>query len=120
MDVLAFQRKWIDASRQKERSAYVTHFNDLCEVLGVPKPLDADPTGEAYGFEKGSKIAGGGDGWADVWYKGHFAWEYKGKGKDLDAAYVQLLRYKDDLGNPPLLVVSDLNVIRIHTNFTTP
>ena len=51
MDVLAFQRKWIDASQQKERSAYVTHFNDLCEVLGVPKPLDVDPTGEAYGFE---------------------------------------------------------------------
>jgi hypothetical protein len=28
MDVLAFQRKRIDASRQKERSACVTHFND--------------------------------------------------------------------------------------------
>ncbi len=118
MDVLAFQRKWIDASRQKERSAYVTHFNDLCELLGAEKPLDQDPIGEAYGFERGSKIAGGGDGWADIWYKGHFAWEYKGIGKDLDAAYIQLLRYKDDLGNPPLLVVSDLNIIRIHTNFT--
>jgi type II restriction/modification system DNA methylase subunit YeeA len=118
MDVLAFQRKWIDASRQKERSAYVTHFNDLCDVLRVPKPLDADPTGEEYGFEKGAEIAGGGGGWADVWYNRHFAWEYKGRGKDLDAAYVQLLRYKDDLGNPPLLVVSDLNIIRIHTNFT--
>ncbi len=118
MDVLDFQRKWIDASRQKERSAYVTHFNDLCELLGVDKPLDQDPTGETYGFERGSKVAGGGDGWADVWYRAHFAWEYKGIGKDLDAAYVQLLRYKDDLGNPPLLVVSDLNIIRIHTNFT--
>jgi len=118
MDVLAFQRKWIDASRQKERSAYVTHFNDLCELLGVEKPLDQDPTGETYGFERGSRIAGGGDGWADVWYKSHFAWEYKGIGKDLDAAYIQLLRYKDDLGNPPLLIVSDLNIIRIHTNFT--
>jgi hypothetical protein len=29
MDVLAFQRKWIDASRQKERSAYVTHFTNF-------------------------------------------------------------------------------------------
>ena len=46
MDVLTFQRTWIDASRQKERSAYVTHVNDLCELLGVEKPLDADPTGE--------------------------------------------------------------------------
>src|SRR5690606_34000886 len=67
---------------------------------------------------KGAAITGGGDGWADVWYKGHFAWEYKGRGKDLDAAYKQLLGYKDDLLNPPLMVVSDLNTIRIHTNFT--
>jgi hypothetical protein len=76
MDVLAFQRKWIDASRQKERSAYVTHFNDLCDLLNVPKPLDADPTGTTYGFERGSRIAGGGDGWADVW-------EYKGRVRTL-------------------------------------
>ena len=26
----------------------------------------------------------GGDGFADVWKRGHFAWEYKGKHKDLD------------------------------------
>jgi hypothetical protein len=32
-------------ARQKERSAYVTHFNDLCEALGVPTPLDANPAG---------------------------------------------------------------------------
>ena len=25
----------------------------------------------------------GGDGWADVWMRGHFGWEYKGKHKDL-------------------------------------
>ena len=40
------------------------------------------------------------------------------KDKDLRAAYVQLMGYKDDLGNPPLLVVSDLERIEIHTNFT--
>jgi hypothetical protein len=32
-------------SQQEERSAYVTHFNDPCELLDVPKPLDADPAG---------------------------------------------------------------------------
>ena len=26
-----------------------------------------------------------GNGWADVWMKGHFAWEYKGQGKSLHA-----------------------------------
>lgn len=118
MDVVSFQRKWIGASNLKERTASQSHFNDLCDLLDVPKPTDIDHTGETYTFERGASITAGGHGWADVWMKGHFAWEYKGQGKNLDDAYVQLLRYKDDLGNPPLLVVSDLNVIRIHTNFT--
>ena len=33
-------------------------------------------------------------------------------------SYLQLLNYKDDLGNPPLLIVSDLDRIEIRTNFT--
>ena len=64
--------------------------------------------------------AGGGDGFADVWKRDFFAWECNGKYKDLKAAYVHLLNYKDDLGNPPHLVVSDLDRIEIHTNFTSP
>src|SRR5207245_5871305 len=46
------------------------------------------------------------------------AWEYKGKRKDLHAAYVQLLQYREALENPPLLVVCDLDRFEIHTNFT--
>ena len=61
---------------------------------------------------------GGGDGWADVWKKGCFGWEYKGKHKDLDAAYKQLLDYRDALHNPPLLVVCDMDRFSVHTNFT--
>ncbi|HEV2065755.1 MAG TPA: type IIL restriction-modification enzyme MmeI, partial [Thermomicrobiales bacterium] len=117
MDAIAFQRKWI-GSTLKERSASQSHFNDLCAVLDVPTPTDADPTGDFYTFERGAEKAGGGDGWADVWYRGHFAWEYKGKRANLRDAYLQLLQYKDDLENPPLLIVSDLNIIEIHTNFT--
>jgi hypothetical protein len=45
-------------------------------------------------------------------------WEYKGKHKDLKAAYQQLLKYRESLENPPLLVVSDLDRFEIHTNFT--
>ena len=58
--------------------------------------------------------ATGGRGRADVWYKDHFAWEYKGKHIDLDAAYAQLLSYRGGLGNPPLLVVSDFLEYRIY------
>ena len=102
----------------KESSAAQSHFNDLCELLGVPKPLDVDPKGDFYTFEKAVKKVTGGKGFADAWYKAHFAWEYKGKGKNLQDAYIQLLAYRSDLGNPPLLVVCDLETIEIHTNFT--
>ncbi len=61
---------------------------------------------------------GGGRGFADVWKKGCFAWEYKGKHKDLGRAYRQLLEYREDLQNPPLLVVCDTDRFEIHTNFT--
>ena len=64
-----------------------------------------------------ASITGGG-GWADVWYKGHFAWEYKRKRRNLLEAYKQLQFYREDLENPPLLVVSDLDRFEIHTNFT--
>jgi hypothetical protein len=49
---------------------------------------------------------------------GYFGWEYKGKHKDLTAAYKQLLQYREDLENPPLLIVCDLDRFEIHTNFT--
>jgi len=47
-----------------------------------------------------------------------FAWEYKGPKKNLVQAYAQLKQYADALENPPLLIVSDMQEIRIHTNFT--
>ncbi len=37
---------------------------------------------------------------------------------DLNEAYNQLLQYSGDLGNPPLLVVSDMDRIEIRTRFT--
>ena len=83
-----------------------------------PKPAEADPTGEWFTFEHGAAKHGGGDGWADVWKRAFFGWEYKGKHKDLDAAYDQLLQYREALENPPLLVVCDMDRFVIHTNFT--
>ncbi|MCY4616601.1 MAG: class I SAM-dependent DNA methyltransferase, partial [Chloroflexi bacterium] len=37
---------------------------------------------------------------------------------DLAAAYKQLVDYRDALDNPPLLVVSDMDRIEVHTTFT--
>src|SRR5262245_20416293 len=112
-----FAAKWSGSSRP-ERAAAQEHFTDLCRMLGVPTPNEADPTGEWYAFEKDAAKLAGVDGFADVWKKRHFAWEYKGKRKDLADAYQQLLQYREALDNPPLLVVSDLDRFEVHTNFT--
>ncbi len=117
MNVSQFVAKWRRVALT-ERSASQQHFLDLCEVLGHPKPAEADPTGEWFTFERGAAKTGGGEGWADVWKRGFFGWEYKGKHKDLDAAYQQLLKYREALENPPLLVVCDMDRIVVHTNFT--
>jgi hypothetical protein len=113
----AFATKWAGSTRT-ERAAAQEHFIDLCRMLAVPTPNEADPTGEDYAFEKGAGKTGGGDGFADVWKRGYFAWEYKGKRKDLGLAYQQLLQYREALDNPPLLVVCDLDRFEVHTNFT--
>ena len=112
-----FIAKW-RTSELKERSAAQEHFIDLCRMLGEPTPADADPTGERYCFERGARKDGGGDGWADVWKRHHFAWEYKGKHADLDAAFTQLRQYALALENPPLLIVSDMARFRVRTNWT--
>ena len=113
----AFIAKWKPADLS-ERAACQEHFIDLCRMLGHPTPAEADPTGEQYTFERGVEKSEGGNGWADVWKRGYFGWEYKGKHKDLKAAYAQLQLYRESLENPPLLVVCDLNRFEIHTNFT--
>jgi hypothetical protein len=111
-----FIAKW-QAAQLSERSAYQQHFCDLCELLGQPKPADADRDGAFYTFERGVTKTDGENGWADVWMRGHFGWEYKGKRKNLKEAYKQLLQYREDLENPPLLVVCDLDRFEIYTNF---
>src|SRR6185295_14760148 len=40
------------------------------------------------------------------------------KYKDLNDAYRQLQVYRESLGSPPLLIVSDIARTEIHTNFT--
>jgi type II restriction/modification system DNA methylase subunit YeeA len=130
-----FKRKWARYSG-KETAAYQEHFNDLCALLGHPSPATADPTGsesfcfqkrvvkdaEFFALEDSGRIAEEPNGerergFADVWKRGFFAWEYKGKKKNLDAAYQQLLRYRESLLNPPLLVVCDFDRYVVRTNF---
>jgi hypothetical protein len=116
-----FVRKWAPggpAHALNERAGAQAHFIDLCRVLDVPEPGDA----ERYCFERGVRQTGSlaqrTDGFADVWLRGHFAWEYKAPGKNLEGALRQLMMYALPLESPPLLVVSDRLHIRVHTHFT--
>ena len=97
-----FIAKW-KAVELKERSAAQSHFIDLSHMLEEPAPTDADPTGDWYAFERGATKTTGNEGWADVWKRDHFGWEYKGKRKDLNQAFAQLQQYALALENPPLL-----------------
>ena len=109
----AFIAKWRD-NPLTERAGAQAHFEDLCDLLGVDKPRDS----ENYCYERGVTKTGAAQGWADVWKKNCFAWEYKAPGRDLGAALKQLMTYALALDNPPLLVVSDRRRIEIHTHFT--
>ncbi len=116
LNAAEFAAKWI-GNTNTERAAAQEHFIDICTMLDVATP-NTDREGEAYAFEKGASKTSGGNGWADVWLRGRFGWEYKGHHKDLEGAYKQLLDYREALENPPLLVVCDLDRFIIRTNFT--
>lgn len=111
-----FIDKWSRADRT-ERQAAQEHFIDLCRVLGEPTPNEAADPG-AYSFEKGVSKTDGSGGFADVWKRGHFGWEYKKDRANLDRAYQQLQLYSVALEHPPLLVVSDTKKFRVYTNWT--
>ncbi len=101
-----------------ERRDAQPFFEDLCRLVSHPTPREADPGHSWFTYEYGATKTSGGEGWADVWKKGYFGWEAKGTHKSLERAYEQLKMYADALQNPPLLVVSDLHTIIVHTNFT--
>ena len=113
MTAAEFRKKW-SRYQGKEMSAYQGHFDDLCRLLGQPTPAEADPTGsDFFCYQKrvvkdaelfqlndaGEDAIAEERGFADVWKKGCFGWEYKGKKKNLDEAYRQLLRYRESLLN---------------------
>ena len=111
-----FTNKWGQATLS-ESAGSQEHFLDICRLVGSPTPAEADPNGDFFTFEKSLKKESGRQGFADVWRKNCFAWEYKGQHADLDKAYVQLQLYRESLDNPPLLVVCDFDRYEVHTNF---
>ena len=117
MNPVQFAEKW-GRAQLRERAGSQEHFLDICRLVGESTSAEADPNGEFFTFEKSLRKESGATGFADVWRKGCFAWEYKGLHADLGSAYGQLQLYRESLGNPPLLVVCDMDRYEVHTNFT--
>lgn len=112
----SFAEKWHNF-QFNEPQYYQAHFNELCEIVGHEVPSYRVGYGN-FEFQQPAPTPGNRRGFADVYLRDHFIMEYKKRGKSLDEAYTQALKYRDSLGNPPLLIVSDFETIRIHTNFT--
>ena len=106
-----FVTKW-DHSGFNERQGAQSFFNDLCGLVGHPTPTDLGNS-QVFTFEK--QVPGGGK--ADAYFEEHFVWEFKSHDSQLDQALTQAVGYVRHLKNPPLIVVSSFNTIRIETNF---
>ena len=74
MTAQEFIQKWKPVALNERQTAQA-HFTDLCRLFDHPDPIEADPTGEWYCFEKGAIKSTGHPGFADVWKKGFFAFE---------------------------------------------
>ncbi|MCP4427592.1 MAG: hypothetical protein GY803_24160 [Chloroflexi bacterium] len=87
--------------QMKETAVSQSHFNDICQLIRHKPPIEHDPGGKDFSFETQAVKPDGGKGFADVFYRDKFIWEYKGPHKDLDRAYRQLQLYRERLHNPP-------------------
>ncbi len=110
MSPAEFIATWQNTTLNEEQGAQ-SWFNDLCDLIGHPKPL-GELDGLTYAFEHHIET-----GKADAYYENHFGWEFKTHEGQLDDAMRQVLGYSMYLKTPPLLVVSAFNIIRIRTNF---
>jgi hypothetical protein len=77
MNVSQFVAKWREVELT-ERSASHQHFLDLCSVFDHPHPVRQIPLVKTSRSKTGAAQHSSGKGWADVWKRGFFGWEYKG------------------------------------------
>jgi hypothetical protein len=110
--------KWANI-RPRETAASQSHFNDICRLIDHPTPVEYDPSGKNYYFETQTVKPSGTKGFADVYFRDHFIWEYKGPHKELERACRQRQLCRESLDNPPLMITSDLRTIENYNNFTS-
>lgn len=96
-----FAQDWKNTEREEAESQ--SFLIDFFYVLGVERKRVAI-------FEHKVKCADGGNGYIDLFWKGHILIEMKSRGKDLSKAYEQAKRYADSLPHhefPRAILVCD-------------
>ena len=83
MNPAEFAAKWAGSTRDRACRLPGALHRPLPDARR-PDPQRGRPDRRLVRLREGRGKPGGGDGFADVWKRGHFAWEYKGKRKDLD------------------------------------
>ena len=113
MDAAVFVAKRRGSTRS-ERAASHEHFLELCELVEHPKPGDGDPHGIFFANERRVQKSGA-DGGSPMPLNAITSVGSTKGSENLDDAYNQLLQYCGNLGNPPLLIVSEVDLL----NWTT-
>ncbi|HEX3073354.1 MAG TPA: type IIL restriction-modification enzyme MmeI, partial [Ignavibacteriales bacterium] len=98
---IAFSHDWADATNEKADSQ--TFWNEFFEMFGITRRRIAQ-------FECRVKTEGEDSGYIDLLWKGQLLIEHKSRGKKLEAAYAQALKYFPGLKDeelPKFILVSD-------------
>ncbi len=100
---IAFVREWLGETR--EHAEAKSFWGDFFNVFGINRRRVAS-------FEEPVKKSGGGTGFIDLLWPGRLLIEHKSKGKNLDKAYQQGVRYFEGLKDedlPRFVMVSDFD-----------
>ena len=102
MNAAEFVSKWRKAGSLAERPSPSSTSTTSATCSASPSRPRPTPTGRSFTFEKGAQEARRRRRASPTsGCKGRFAWEYKKKHADLDAAFDQLRQYVEALENPP-------------------
>lgn len=105
---IEFSKEWKD--EYKENAEAKSFWNDFFYIFGIKRRRVAS-------FEVPVKITDNRQGFIDLFWKGMLIGEHKSRGKSLDKAYTQALKYFNGIKDnelPRYVIVSDFNRIRLY------
>ena len=113
-----FVAKWRNIT-VTERAGSQSHFNDLCDLLGHPKPARRGPDRRVVRLREGREQGVGRPGLGRRVEARLLRLGVQGAARQpRQGVHAAAATTRGNLGNPPLLIVCDITAIIIHTHFT--